>query len=195
MTATSSKKLYKFCGKVFKHPAFVALCKQYPEYELYFKAFSDYWRMGPINVFGKDVLFTDPNEAIRDHLRHVHVNMGKYLPPIGLKNTYTWRKECWNEWSEMLAANDSPEGDPIRRHYQIPTSNAFIVYSVNEHRDAIVYDLIPENAHEEIKKPELISFYLQEIFRFTLNKNINPFPTDADLHDDRWLLINQPPIV
>lgn len=191
MTGTSSKKLYKFCGKVFKHPSFVELCKQYPEYELYFVAFSDYWRMGPSHVFGKDVLCTDPDAAIRDHLRHVHVNMGKYLPPKGLEDTYTWREECWSKWADILAANDSPEGDPIRRHYKIPTSNAFIVYSVNEHRDAIVYDLIPENAHEEIKKPELIEIYLQEVFRFTLSRNINPFPTDADIHHDKWLLTNQ----
>ncbi|HEM6921243.1 TPA: type II toxin-antitoxin system YafO family toxin [Providencia rettgeri] len=182
----SSKKQYKFRGKVYKAPSLVKLCTESPEYNYYFDAFVDYWRYGPHHILGRDVYCTDPDNAIENGLKHVHTDMGLYIPAD--KKDYTSLEPHWNKWKTFLAANDSDEWDPIQFKLKLPTSDSFIVYSINEYRDALVHDVIPCNGHKEIRKMDRIEVYMQQIYKHGLPAGVKAFPSDEYPFDEKWIL-------
>ncbi|WP_140179444.1 type II toxin-antitoxin system YafO family toxin [Providencia stuartii] len=188
-TDTNSKKPNRYCGKVFAHPSFADLCAKFPEIKIIYDYFIEYWRNGPHPSLGKDSLFNRPSTARESHVRHSHVNVGKYEAE-GSEN-YRGTEEHWNKWLDILAANDSGEWKNKHSYFKAPTSDAFLVYSVNERRDAIVLDFIPDGSHRITERPSLMEFYTQAVFTHTTSKGMKPFPIDDHPFDEKYLTVNQ----
>ncbi|HGV3502105.1 hypothetical protein QDQ39_00725 [Providencia rettgeri] len=191
-TDANSKRQYRYCGKVFGHPYFLNLCDQFPEVDAVYKSFIDYWRNGLHPAFGRDRVFNRPEVAREYHIRHVHVDVKDYKQEND--SDYTSRESHWDAWKNMIAAND-PAAEQLlpRSYFRAPTSDAFLVYSVNEYRDAIVLDFIQADAHRLSERTDLTDFYTQEVFKYTINNGIKPFHTDGQPFDEKHLNNNQNP--
>ncbi|MCC7687314.1 type II toxin-antitoxin system YafO family toxin [Serratia marcescens] len=115
------------------------------------EAFKCHWRNGHHPDLGKDTLFDRPEEVLGFHLRKVHVNLGQYA-----SYSYSCTEECWDEWSY----------GPIdeRGHFrQKPTSNAYLIYAVNENRDAALLAYWSPPAHTKANE----SRWMDSIINFT----------------------------
>ncbi|WGL96495.1 hypothetical protein [Arsenophonus nasoniae] len=182
-----SKPLFK--GKVYRTKPFKEICDNNPKFEQLFQEFKTYWQYGPHPLFGKDDLFARPIEAIDYHIRHVHFNNQKYTPENSDKDK-RGKESNWNNWADLIAMN-SPSELIEQRRFKTPTSDSYIVYSVNEHRHSIVMAVISDNAHDKTKKSHIMESFVQTTFETTINKGIKPFPSDCYPFDDAYLNNNQ----
>ncbi|EOX7201235.1 hypothetical protein ACPVBX_001924 [Escherichia coli] len=98
-------------------------------------AFKQHWRHGHHPDLGKDTLFERPDEVLGFHLRKVHVNIGEYA-----SYSYSCTEQCWDEWSYGLI-------DEQGNYRPKPTSNAYLIYAVNEIRDAALLAYWDPPAH------------------------------------------------
>ncbi|MCD9605010.1 type II toxin-antitoxin system YafO family toxin [Raoultella planticola] len=134
------------------------------------EAFKCHWRNGHHPSLGKDTLFERPDEVLGFHLRKVHVNIGQYA-----HFTYSCTAECWSEW----------EYGPIdeRGNYRAkPASNSYLIYAVNEHRDAVLLAYWDPPAHTKANQ----SVWMGSVLNFTrlFHEKTKTYPLSRDI--DPW---------
>ncbi|MEA1624736.1 hypothetical protein RPN16_24595 [Salmonella enterica] len=174
---SSSNDLY--CGSVFRTRKFLDVCSKDPECERLYQAFQDHWLKGYSPSFGKDILFCRPNEVLKLHLRHSHADSGMYEPENS-KEKSSAKASCWEQWQE-------------KKYYavRVPTSDSWLIYTVNENRDALVMDYI-HKAHTVTESTQYMNQYIDITYSFLTFTKCNQMPYDEDPFDDKWLISNQP---
>ncbi|MBH2979445.1 type II toxin-antitoxin system YafO family toxin [Serratia marcescens] len=137
------------------------------------EAFKCHWRNGHHPDLGKDTLFDRPEEVLGFHLRKVHVNLGQYA-----SYSYSCTEECWDEWS--FGAID--ERGAFRAK---PTSNAYLIYAVNENRDAALLAYWDPPAHTKANEP----VWMESVLNFTrlFHKKTCIAPMSRDI--DPWNIV------
>lgn len=166
-----------YCGIVYRSGKFSDKCKIYPEAEALYQAFKDHWLKGYSPSFGKDVLFARPDEALMLHIRHSHVDSGKYEPEDS-KEKHSAKETYWKKWRTGFM-------------YGVPTSDSWLIYAVNENRDALVMDYI-HNAHKATQSTQYMDQYIEITYSFLSFTKCSQMPCDEDPFDEKWLISNQP---
>ena len=115
------------------------------------EAFKCHWRNGHHPSLGKDTLFERPDEALGFHLRKVHVDISQYA-----NYSYSCTEECWSEW----ACGPIDERGNYRPK---PTSNAYLIYAVNERRDAALLAYWDPPAHTKANE----AVWMNSVLNFT----------------------------
>lgn len=135
------------------------------------EAFKSHWRNGHHANLGKDTLFERPDEAQNYHLRKVHVNIEQYA-----SYSFSCTAQCWEDWSYGLI---DEQGDYRPR----PTSNAYLIYAVNEHRDAALLAYWDPPAHTKANESAWMNSVLNFTRLFHEKTKTAPFPRSADPWD------------
>lgn len=134
-------------------------------------AFIDHWRYGHHKQFGKDVLFDSPDEALKYHIRHVHLDIGNYTEKFGESGTH----QCWANWA--LGKIDKA----TKKRKKTPTSDVYVSYLVTSERHAFLLAYWDEPAHERIEIDAEVELLLDECDRILRLKKLESMPRDADL--------------
>ncbi|EJD6081613.1 type II toxin-antitoxin system YafO family toxin [Providencia rettgeri] len=171
---SSSNNLY--CGLVYRSVKFSKKCANEPEAENLYQAFKEHWLMGYSPFIGKDALFARPDEALNLHVRHGHAD-SKMYEPENSKEKHTAKESCWKKWQSGYG-------------YKIPTSNSWLIYAVNENRDAMVMDYI-HNAHDVTKSMQYMDQYIEITYRFLEFTKCNQMSYIEHPFDDKYLIENQ----
>ncbi len=127
-----------FKGNVFKHPAYVQLETRYPELHSYTSAFRIYWLEGYHPMVGKDYILDIPDVYVQNAIGHAHVE-----PLVKNPISYTSTDACWKAWQAPDSVSPT-----------VPTSNSFLMYCVDEHRNACLLGYLDggdRDSHEVIK--------------------------------------------
>ncbi len=156
--------LSEYCGRIlptgeFKSDDFLISLKE---------AFKCHWRNGHHPSLGKDTLFERPDEVLNYHLRKVHVNINQYA-----NYNYSCTKKCWDEWSYGLI-------DEHGRFRPTPVSNSYLIYAVNEHRDAALLAYWDPPAHTKANQPVWMDSVINFTKVFYDKTNTSPFPRESD---------------
>lgn len=141
------------------------------------EAFKAHWRYGHHKQFGKDVLFRDPKEVLKFHLRHVHIDIGNYTNEFGESGT----EQCWRNWAS--GSKDKTTG----KRKRTPTSDVYVVYLVTSERHAILLDYWDVPAHKTIEITEQTDKLILECERVLALKKLDSMPRDANLWDPEFL--------
>ena len=141
-------------------------------------AFIDHWRYGHHKQFGKDVLFLDPEDALKYHLRHGHLDIGNYTDKFGESGT----KECWANWAS--GKKDKTTG----KRKKTPTSDVYVVYLVTSERHAFLVDYWDEPAHKKADIDTEMIKVIDECDRILRLKKLESMPRDANLWDPEFLV-------
>ncbi|MBC6385844.1 type II toxin-antitoxin system YafO family toxin [Proteus mirabilis] len=165
-----------YCGIVYRTKKFADACLKNPEGEQLYNAFKDHWLKGYSPFFGKDILFARPDEALTLHIRHSHADSGQYEPEDSNKQ-HSAKESCWKKWKDGYV-------------YRVPTSDSWLIYAVNENRDAMVMDYI-HKAHEVTQCIQYMDQYIEITYSFLSYTKCNQMPYDEDPFDDKWLIENQ----
>ena len=115
------------------------------------EAFKSHWRKGHHPDLGKDTLFERPDRALFFHLRKVHVNIHQYA-----NYSYSCTEKCWDNW----ALGPIDESGNYRPR---PASNAYLIYAVNDRRDAALLAYWDPPAHT--KANEVV--WMESVLNFT----------------------------
>lgn len=171
---------FKFKGRVFLSPAFQSVKlaeenlaeKPFTELE---KDFKDYWRNGAHPRFGKDAAFARPNEILALNVRHLHSDNGQYLESKDPKD-YTGTEKCWEEWRKGNS-------------YTRPASNAFVLYTVTENRDAMLIGYLDRDAHEKTERQEVMEDIIAVTYSFYAHMKCKAMPLEEHefIFSDKWL--------
>ncbi len=132
------------------------------------ESFKSHWRFGHHPDFGKDSLFTRPEEVQKHHLRKVHINLKHYAT-----YSFTATEECWANWS--LGKID--ERGCLRPR---PTSNSYLIYSVNDKRDASLLAFWYPPAHTRANEPVWMDSVINFSKIFYEKTQTNPMPRELD---------------
>ncbi|OVZ82182.1 type II toxin-antitoxin system YafO family toxin [Yersinia kristensenii] len=132
------------------------------------ESFKSHWRFGHHPDFGKDTLFNRPKEVENHHLRKVHINLKHYQ-----SYTFTSTKECWSDWSMGKI-------DERGRERPIPTSDAYLIYSVNDRRDASLLAFWYPPAHTKANEPVWIDSVINFSAHFYQKTQTNPMSRNLD---------------
>ncbi|END4894365.1 type II toxin-antitoxin system YafO family toxin [Salmonella enterica] len=127
-------------------------------------AFKCHWREGHHPDLGKDTLFERPDEALGFHLRKVHVNIGQYA-----NYSFSCTQQCWNEWSDGLVDHNGS-------YRAKPTSNSYLIYAVNVHRDAALLAYWDPPAHTKANEAVWMDSVLNFSKLFYEKTNTEPMP-------------------
>lgn len=130
-------------------------------------AFKCHWKDGHHPSLGKDTLFERPDEVLGFHLRKVHVNIGQYA-----NYSYSCKERCWLEWSRGLVDDN---GDFRPR----PTSNAYLIYAVNENRDAALLAYWDPPAHTKANEARWMEYVINFTKLFHEKTQTLPLPRDV----------------
>jgi hypothetical protein len=132
-------------------------------------SFKYHWRHGHHQDLGKDSLFERPEEVQQYHLRKVHVNIKQYA-----SYTHSCTEDCWNEWSFGKI-------DERGNFRPTPTSNAYLIYAVNDRRDAVLLAYWDPPAHTKANE----SVWMGSVINFTRlfyeKTGTGPMPRDVNL--------------
>ncbi|SAA17202.1 Uncharacterised protein [Enterobacter hormaechei] len=171
----------KFKGQVYLSPAFSTLkAKEIAEntsttYRDLEAAFKHYWATGYHPEFGKDAAYARPKEILALSVRHVHHDNGDYVVSSAPED-FSATNQCWHEWKS---------GTSKKR----PSSDAFVVYTVTDKRDALLISYMDANAHSDSEKSEMMEDIIKVTYKFHEWKRSKPMPLDdhLSLFDDKWL--------
>lgn len=174
---------FKFKGRVFLSPAFQYLKakekvledKPLTDLEADFK---DYWRNGNHPRFGKDAAFSRPGEILALNVRHLHSDNGQYLESK-MPNDYTGTEQCWENWRNG-------------KSYIRPASNAFVLYTVTDQRDALLIGYLDRDAHTMTERSDYMENVIHVTYQFYTQMGFKPMPLEEHefVFSDKWL--NQP---
>ncbi|MDB9567854.1 hypothetical protein OW293_014765 [Providencia rettgeri] len=173
--SSSNNKIY--CGIVYRTKNFAAQCRENPEGEYLYQAFREYWDCGFSPSIGKDVLFARPDEAMKLHIRHAHTDSGDYEPEDSDKH-HSAKESTWLKWRNGFI-------------FRVPTSNSYLIYAVNENRDALVMDYIDRDAHSVTESAQYMDQYIEITYSFLAFTKCKEMPYDEDVYHEKWLLTNQ----
>ena len=132
----------KYRGTTDYHPALEAVMNKDSGGEYLtntgqaFDVFSNYWEYGFDNEAGRDSYMLRPDHAKESAIHRRH------LRPISFsgQETGTATKKCWDEWEEIA---DVPSRETAKS--KIPTSNEWVIYCVDENRNACMIAYLPEH--------------------------------------------------
>ncbi|WP_395490891.1 hypothetical protein ACG1VR_10550 [Cedecea davisae] len=169
------EQVYTYKGRVFHTKNFSTLCNSDPELQKIADAFAQFWKNGYHPDFGKNAAFARPAEILNLHVRHSHVDTKNYTPEESDKNI-RGKESAWDAWRNI--------GSVAVRY--APTSDSFLIYSVNEKRDALVMFFVDENAHSSSEKKELTESMISISYKFFEQTKTKEMPLDEDLFSDKW---------
>ncbi|MBH3164601.1 type II toxin-antitoxin system YafO family toxin [Serratia marcescens] len=133
------------------------------------EAFKSHWRDGHHPNLGKDSLFERPDEIRNYHLRKVHVNLKSYA-----SYSFTSTEQCWSDWS---FGKIDEQGNPRPE----PTSNAYLIYTVNDKRDAVLLAYWDPPAHTKANEKAWINSIINFARIYHEKTGSAPMPRDIDL--------------
>lgn len=167
---SSLNSIYR--GIVYRSKKFADKCSEDSDAEDLFQAFREHWLMGYSPYIGKDALFARPTEIKGLHVRHGHADSKNYEPENSTEK-HTAKESCWKKWQDGYC-------------YRVPSSDSWLIYSVNENRDALVMDYI-HDAHKVTERTEYMDQYIEITYRFLAFSKCKEMPFDEDPFDDKWL--------
>lgn len=175
----TKKTTLTFKGQVYLSPEYNALMKQdlalpEPDTTLHDlkEAFKHYWGSGYHPSLGKDAANARPKEILKLSVRHTHVDQGVYKEGDDFSST----KECWNLWQSGAGQ--------VR-----PTSDACLIYVVNDKRDAMLTAFVADDAHSITESTAYMDKIIQRAYWFfdVTKSDAMPLEEHAELFDDKWL--------
>ncbi|MDX6911742.1 hypothetical protein SJZ84_12995 [Hafnia paralvei] len=179
MSSSASKnnknQIVTYKGRVLHTQVFSALCTSDPKIKEVADAFSEFWKNGYHPDLGKHAAFARPSEILNLNVRHSHVDTQDYTPEES-STDIRGKKSAWDEWKNIAS---------VMVKYT-PTSDSFLVYSVNHNRDALLMFFIDNDAHKETEKQEFTEAAISISYNFFDKTNTNPMPLDEDLFADKW---------
>lgn len=164
-----------FKGKVIKHPAYVQLEKEFSDLTNYTKGFKNYWLNGYDPLIGKDGILPVPEIYCDNAIGRAHVNV------IGKESkSYSSTKAAWDNWST-----------PGSFSAVIPTSNTFLIYCVDENRDACLLAYLFYNnidSHKQLTCNTFRSNIKARAKEFYTARDSDPLPVNehSDLFKEKW---------
>ncbi|EPF6608289.1 hypothetical protein RFG51_000816 [Klebsiella aerogenes] len=167
------EQIYK--GRVLHTMKFSALCLSDAKVKEVADAFKEYWFTGYHPDIGKDAAFARPKEILDLHVRHSHVDVGDYTSEES-STDILGKKSSWDMWKKIAS---------VKVKYT-PTSNSFLVYSVNHNRDALVMFFIDADAHKVSEQEEFKEAAIEISYKFFEGTKTQPMPLDEDLFSDKW---------
>lgn len=164
-----------FKGRVLHTQNFSALCVSEPKIKEVAEAFKQFWKNGYHPEIGKDAAFARPTEILNLNVRHSHVDNQDYIPEDS-KNDHSGKKSSWDAWKNIAS---------VKVKYT-PTSDSFLVYSVNNNRDALLMFFVDTDAHSESEKEEFTEAAINISYSFFEKTKSQPMPLDEDLFSTKW---------
>lgn len=175
----TSKSTLTFKGRVYLSPEYNALMKEdlslpEPDTTLYDlkEAFKHYWLNGYHPSLGKDAAYARPAEILKLSVRHTHVDQGVYKEGDTFSNT----EDCWNLWKQGTGKTR-------------PSSDACLIYVVNDNRDALITAFLDDGAHSTTESSAYMDKIIERAYWFfDITKSAAmPLEEHSDLFDDKWL--------
>lgn len=171
----NQNQVVTYKGRVLHTRNFSALCASDPELDKIAKAFTQFWKTGYHPDMGKDAAFSRPTEILNLNVRHTHTDLKDYVPEDSDKN-HSGKKSSWDDWKNIAS---------VKVRYT-PTSDSFLVYSVNHNRDAFVMFFVDADAHNETEKEEFKEAAITLSYVFFEQSKTQPMPLGEDLFDEKW---------
>ncbi|MDX6917483.1 hypothetical protein R9X49_20450 [Pectobacterium carotovorum] len=171
----NSNTVVTYKGRVLHTQKFSALCASDPKLKGVADAFKDFWKNGYHPDIGKDAAFARPTEILSLHVRHSHVDTGAYTPEDS-KTDVSGKKSAWDNWKDIAAVD-------VR---YTPTSNSFLVYSVNKNRDALLMFFLDSDAHNASEQTAFTEAAISISYDFFDKTKSDAMPLDEDLFSDKW---------
>ncbi|WP_433647472.1 hypothetical protein [Kosakonia pseudosacchari] len=166
-----------FKGRVLHTQTFSALCASDAKAQEVADAFKQYWKNGYHPDLGKDIPFARPKEILNLHVRHTHVDTGNYVPEDSQKDK-NGKKSAWDKWKKIGS---------VKFTYS-PTSNSYLVYSVNNNRDALLMFFVDKDAHSLSELDAFTDKAISITYAFFESTESGAMPLDEDLFSDKWKL-------
>ena len=170
-----NQQMITYKGRVLHTQNFSALCASDPKLKHVADAFTQYWKTGYHPDLGKDAAYARPKEILELHVRHSHIDLQDYEPEES-KEHHSAKKSAWDAWKNIAS---------VKVKYT-PTINSFLVYSVNNNRDALVMFFIDSDAHNQSEMDEFKEKAISVSYIFFEKTKTNPMPLDEDLFDEKW---------
>ncbi|HII0384163.1 TPA: hypothetical protein ACYX9G_005320, partial [Klebsiella pneumoniae] len=104
-----------------------------------------------------------------------HVDVGDYTSEES-STDILGKKSSWDMWKKIAS---------VKVKYT-PTSNSFLVYSVNHNRDALVMFFIDADAHKVSEQEEFKEAAIEISYKFFEGTKTQPMPLDEDLFSEKW---------
>lgn len=167
------KPIYK--GRVFHTGKFSALCTSDTEVQKIADAFKQYWQDGYHPDIGKNAAFARPKEILNLNVRHAHCDNKDYTPENSNEDI-NGKKSSWDAWKNIGSVKLT----------RVPTSDSFLVYSVNHNRDALVMFFISTDAHSATEVEDFTESAITISYEFFKQTKTNAMPLDEDLFSAKW---------
>lgn len=171
----SNNPVVTFRGRILHTQVFSALCASDPKVKEIADAFKQFWKEGFHPDLGKDAAFARPKEILSLNVRHAHVDTKNYVPEESDKD-HSGKKSSWDAWKSIAS---------VKVKYT-PTSDSFLVYSVNHNRDALLMFFIDADAHNESEKEEFKESAIKISYAFFDQTKTIAMPLDEDLFSNKW---------
>ncbi len=170
------KQVFTYRGRVLHTQNFSALCASDPELKKIADAFKQFWKTGYHPDMGKDAAFARPKEILKFNIRHTHSDLKDYVPEDSDKD-HSGKKSSWDAWKNIAS---------VKVKYT-PTSDSFLVYSVNHNRDALVMFFLDDDAHSKSEKDEFTESAISISYAFFEQTKTKAMPLSEDLFDKKWI--------
>lgn len=171
----NKNQVVTYKGRVLHTQNFSALCASDPELQKIAEAFTKFWKTGYHPGLGKDAAFARPTEMLSLNVRHTHADTKDYIPEDSDKD-HSGKKSAWDAWKNIAS---------VKVKYT-PTSDSFLVYSVNHNRDALVMFFVDSDAHSKTEKDEFKEAAIAISYTFFEKTKTKPMSLEEDLFDKKW---------
>lgn len=174
---SNTNQTYTFKGKIFHTKNFTKQCVNDVALKSVADAFKEFWLNGYHPDFGKHAAFARPEELLNLHVRHSHVDAQDYTPEDSFVDV-KGKKSVWDKWKNIYSSSFTCQ--------HVPTSNSFLVYAVNNRRDAFVMAFIYSDAHSETETAEMKEFFTSVSYEVYQKSQTYPMSLDEDLFSEKW---------
>ncbi|WP_337083677.1 hypothetical protein [Citrobacter freundii] len=171
----NKNQVVTYKGRVLHTQNFSALCASDPELKKIAEAFKQFWKKGYHPDMGKDAAFARPKEILNLNVRHTHSDIKDYVSEDSDKD-HSGKKSSWDAWKNIAS---------VKVKYT-PTSDSFLVYSVNHNRDALVMFFVDSDAHNITEKDEFKEAAIEISYAFFEQTKTQPMPLEEDLFGEAW---------
>lgn len=164
-----------FKGRVLHTGKFSTLCTSDTEVKKIADAFKQYWLDGYHPDIGKNAAFARPKEILNLNVRHAHCDNKDYTPENNKKDI-NGKKSTWDAWKNIGSVKVT----------RVPTSDSFLIYSVNHNRDALVMFFISTDAHSATEVEDFTESAISISYEFFSQTKTSAMPLDEDLFSEKW---------
>lgn len=179
---------FRFRGEVVTHPQYYEISPDREAAEDVFAIFCDYWSFGFDPEVGLDTPLYQPHSIQDLSVCHAHLKPGQFsgneLRVFKKRNP---TKECWDRWAqgEYVPGKDAPSR-------VTPESDEWIIYCVDEKRNACLLAHVQADAHDACKNGRpflhnimvLAEQWFSEGGRYPME-----FSELAHVFDEKWLAV------